>query len=286
MGRLKVGLIGKRSQLGRELVKVLSKDVISFTSKDLDLCYPDMIKHQLMPYKDSINVIVNCAAFNNVDKAETDPNCELINSISVKELAKFCEFAKILLIHISTDNVFDGIKGNYTETDSVNPINVYGESKLLGEEYIKKYCKNYIILRTSWLFSKSGSNSFVKKILDQIDSNVSKIYGVSDIYGSPTSASSLAFAIKTILENKKIHRIAEIFHFSNKGNVSRLEIINEILAITGREKNIEVISVKNDFFKLNAKRPVNANLISKKFSNYFNIPIPYWSDELSTCLRN
>ena len=141
MGRLKVGLIGKRSQLGKELVKVLSKDVISFTSKDLDLCYPDMIKHQLMPYKDSINVIVNCAAFNNVDKAETDPNCELINSISVKELAKFCEFAKILLIHISTDNVFDGIKGNYTETDSVNPINFYGESKLLGEEYIKKYCK-------------------------------------------------------------------------------------------------------------------------------------------------
>jgi dTDP-4-dehydrorhamnose reductase len=285
VGRLKIALIGKKSQLGKELMKVLNEDVIPFTSKDLDFCFPDMIKHHLMPYKDSVKVVINCAAFNNVDQAESDPACKLINSSSVKELAKFCEFAKILLIHISTDNVFDGVKGDYIETDNVNPINAYGESKLLGEEYIKKYCKNFIILRTSWLFSKTGSNSFVKKILDQINSNSFKIFGVSDIYGSPTSASSLAYAIKTILENKKIYGINDIFHFSNQGNVSRLEIINEILAITGKKKSIDVISVKNDFFKLSANRPINANLISNKFSNYFNVPIPHWKDELFTCLR-
>jgi dTDP-4-dehydrorhamnose reductase len=284
--RLKVGLIGKKSQLGKELIKVLDDEIVSFSSKDLDFCYPHMIKERLTPFKDSLKVIINCAAFNNVDRAETDPNSKLINGSSVKELAKFCKSENILLIHISTDNVFDGIKGNYVETDNENPINAYGRTKLLGEKYIKEYCKNYIILRTSWLFSKDGRNSFIKKIMDQVNSNSPKIYGVSDIFGSPTSALSLANAIKNILNNKKIYKIGEVFHFSNEGIVSRLEIINEILKITGMQEKVEVINVKNDYFKLSANRPQKANLISKKFSNFFNAPIPNWRDELLECLKN
>jgi dTDP-4-dehydrorhamnose reductase len=280
-----IGLIGATSQLGRELLKILPYKILSISSNELDFCYPDKILDTLWEYRESLDVLINCAAFNSVDEAENNFNADLINSESVKELAQFCSISNILLIHFSTDNVFDGNKGDYVETDITNPINKYGITKLLGERYIQKYASNYLIIRTSWLYSKEGENSFVRKILHQINSNIPKIYGVTDICGSPTSASSLAQGMKIVLEHRSIFQLKEIFHFSNEGTATKYELIKEIFKITNNnEKNI--IKVNNDFFDLSAPRPRKTNLISTKFSSFFNFKIPNWKDELLLCLKN
>jgi len=157
--------LGKNGQLAKEFQKINQREILYLSSTELDLTCIDSIKFKLEPYHPKI--VLNFTAYNFVDQAEENRDNELINSLAVKEIAEYCNAKNILLIHISTDYVFDGLKGNYTETDSVNPINAYGQAKLNGENFIRDICKKYFILRTSWLYSLYGRNFLItmKKIL-------------------------------------------------------------------------------------------------------------------------
>lgn len=198
---------GSKGQLGSELNE-LSNDYKNFnfffTDKD-DLNIAEYNATKKFLAINNINFIINCAAYTEVDKAESEPElANLINHIAVRNLAKLSKEKKIKLIHISTDYVFDGRKEHpYTESDKPNPQNIYGKTKLDGELAMKMINpRNSLIIRTSWLYSKFGNN-FVKKMIDLSKTN-KQISVVVDQIGSPTNASDLANIILKILpKNQK-----------------------------------------------------------------------------------
>lgn len=234
--------------------------------------------------KNTIKIIINCAAYTNVDKAENEVNlAEKLNYLAVKNLAEIAKNKQLKLIHISTDYVFNGDNVfPYKEIDKVNPINNYGKSKLKGEKAIISINPtNSIIIRTSWLYSEFGSN-FVKTIF-KLSEEKEEIFVVNDQIGSPTYAKDLAAAIlKSIplLENDQV----EIFHYSNAGKCSWFEFATEIVEITG--KNCKVLPIKSEEINLKAKRPKYSLLSTKKIKNTFQIEIPNWKNSLKKCVLN
>ncbi len=273
-------VLGKNGQLAKEFQKIYKEKAIYLSSLDLDLTRLDKIipaLNKLCP-----NIIVNFTAYNNVDLAEENFNNILLNSLAIKEIANYSSSKDIPLIHISTDYVFDGSKESYTEDDTPNPINKYGQAKLDGENYIQNICKKYFIIRTSWLYSRFGEN-FLTKVVAMCE-NKSNLMGAYDLIGSPTSAKSLAHAIKYVIEcNKAGNRDFGIFHFSNEGSISKYTFLRKIVSLLHEDINTEGIyikKVKNSDFNLAAQRPYNTTLVSKKFSENFNYRIPFWEDEL------
>ncbi len=227
--------------------------------------------------------IFNFAAYNYVDNAENDEQNTLINSTAVKIIAEYCNDKDIPLLHVSTDYVFDGMQGNYLENDLTNPINEYGRAKLAGESSIQSICKDYIIIRTAWLYS-NGRNNFLNKIKTQFIAE-GNLKGAIDIFGSPTSSDSLAEGILEVfkrLEKKNLK--SGIFHFANKGRVSKYQFINAINILLskklGQEKK-DITKVKNIDFELKAPRPYDTSLNVNKFEAEFNFLLPEWEAELS-----
>lgn len=236
------------------------------------------------------DLICNFSAFNDVDRAEVDQDNNLINSDAILELGKFSMYKKIPIIHISTDYVFDGTKGNYSENDKTNPINQYGLAKLQGEQNLLKTAHACLIIRTAWLYSKFQNNFLEKIILNIINDN--NLSGAYDCIGSPTSASSLASAIDKIIP-KYLNNLSlgGVYHFANQGSVSRYELIQEIQNLfisTSSKKYIpqEILKVKNMFFNLPAKRPHNTSLNSDKILTSFGIKPSKWKDELKKEIIN
>ena len=189
--KLKLLITGANGQLGRCLQDV-SKTFPSYdfhfkTSKELDVTNQEQIN--ILFAKEEFDYCINCAAYTAVDKAETDrENAFLVNAEAAKYLAEACKAQNSILIHISTDFVFDGSKTTpYTEDDLPNPINVYGASKLKGEQYVQDILKQYFIIRTSWVYSQYGNN-FVKTML-RLGTERHELYVVNDQRGSPTYAS-------------------------------------------------------------------------------------------------
>ena len=227
----------------------------------------------------NVNVIINCAAYTAVDKAEYEPElADSINHLAVANLAKIAKQNNIKFIHISTDYVFDGNSQRpYNENDTPNPQSVYGQTKLDGELAMQKINPaNSIIIRTSWLYSKLGNN-FAKKII-ALAKTKDNLNVVSDQIGSPTSAVDLAAAIFTILPKIKNNSV-EIFHYSNEGLCSWYDFAQEIFRI----KNIKTLvnAVKTSEFPMLVKRPTYSVLDKSKIKTRFGLEINSWKASLS-----
>lgn len=280
MGAL-ILVIGKYGQLARSFQK-FEPNALFLSSKQINLLEINKIQSVLSRYKPDL--ICNFSAFNDVDGAEVNQNNNLINSEAILELGKFSMAKKIPVIHISTDYVFDGMQGGYSENNQTNPINKYGLAKLNGEKNLLDTSYACLIIRTAWLFSRF-KNNFLEKIIFRII-NSNELTGAYDCIGSPTSASSLAKAISEIIP-KYLNDLSlgGIYHFANQGSASRYDFIQEIqnLFISSSSEKYspqEILKVKNSFFDLPAIRPLNTSLNSDKILSTFNIKPSNWKEEL------
>lgn len=280
MGAL-ILVIGKYGQLARSFQK-FEPNALFLSSKQINLLKINKIQSVLSRYNPDL--ICNFSAFNDVDGAEVNQNNNLINSEAILELGKFSMAKKIPVIHISTDYVFDGARGDYSENDQTNPINKYGLAKLNGEKNLLDTSYSCLIIRTAWLFSRF-KNNFLEKIIFRII-NSNELTGAYDCIGSPTSASSLAKAISKIIP-KYLNDLSlgGIYHFANQGSASRYDFIQEIqnLFISSSSTKYspqEILKVKNSFFDLPAMRPLNTSLNSDKILSTFNIKSSDWKEEL------
>ena len=231
----------------------------------------------------SIDTIVNCAAYTAVDKAQTDEiNADKINHLAIKYLAKISKQKELKLIHISTDYVFDGKNYKpYVETDITNPNGIYGKTKLAGEDaLIKINPKNSIIIRTSWVYSSFGSN-FVKTML-KLAKQKSELGVIFDQVGTPTYAMDLAKTILDILPNIKNQEV-QIYHYSNEGVLSWYDFAKEIMRMA--KLKCRVNPIQSSEYITPCTRPHFSLLNKSKIKKDFNITIPYYKDSLDACLK-
>jgi len=270
---------GSDGQLGNSIRKISDVyDIYNFifTNKDqLDISEFSLVEKLIKEYK--INIIINCAAYTRVEQAENNKElADLINHISVDNLANICSQKNIQLIHISTDFIFDGMKNYpYNENDIPNPINFYGLTKLNGEKKMMSYnLHKSIIIRTSWLYSDSNNN-FVSKILDKINNHMD-IKVVDNEVGSPTNSMDLAITILNIIPKLK-NDTTELYHFSNIGSCSRNDLANEINRIVKGKSSIQSKNISNS----NLKRPNYSVLNSNKIIQKFDLKIKDWKNSLS-----
>jgi len=292
---MRVLVTGKNGQLGRSIKKIVDEkkitnlsnyDFVFIGREELNLEHIGSIK----PYFDvnEFNIIINCAAYTKVDKAEENQKkATLINHTAVRELATIAKTNNIKLIHISTDYVFNGLKEKpYTENDATSPLNIYGETKLDSELAVMSIMSsNSLIIRTGWVYSEFGNN-FVKTILNLTKKN-DTLDIVSDQFGTPTYAYDLALSILYIVTTDKFlenNNSSEIFHYSNKGESSWFEFAKEIISISGI--NCQLNPINTEDYPLAAKRPKYSILSSKKVSEEYDLNIEHWKDALKTCLKN
>ncbi|MBR6091544.1 MAG: dTDP-4-dehydrorhamnose reductase [Bacteroidales bacterium] len=276
---------GANGQLGNEMriVSQGSSDSYIFTDVDeLDITNRDAVMDFVRD--NNIKVVVNCAAYTNVDKAEDDEKtAELINAQAVEYLASACKANHATLIHISTDYVFGGNEGNTPrkETEPVNPTGAYGRTKLHGEQAIRKVGCNYLIIRTAWLYSEFGNN-FVKT-MRKLTAERDKLNVVFDQVGTPTYAFDLASVIFKIIEERRYDEIQDVYHFSNEGVISWYDFAKEICELSGNECDIQ--PCHSDEFPSKVKRPSYSVLDKTKIKNSLNITIPHWKESLKKCIN-
>lgn len=286
---------GANGQLGNEM-RIVSKeskdryiftDVVESEGQDtiiLDITNIEAIRKIVNEY--NVNVIVNCAAYTNVDKAEEDSDfCEVLNSKAPENLAVVMKEVDGLLIHISTDYVFGGEPYNTpcNENQKGTPTGVYGLTKLRGEQNIQEIGVNYIIFRTAWLYSEFGKN-FVKTMMSLM-STKQKLNVVFDQVGTPTYAYDLANTIFDIIENRKYDGNYGVYHYSNEGVCSWYDFTKMIAEITHND-TCDIQPCHSYEFKSNVKRPSYSVLDKTKVKETFNISIPYWIDSLKKCISN
>ena len=275
---------GSNGQLGSELQELSSNYDYNFfftNRENIDITNKDDIKSFVE--KNSINTIINCAAYTAVDKAQNDEiNAALANTKAVKKLALVSEELNIKLIHISTDYVFDGKNFKpYTEEYQTNPQGVYGKTKLDGENLmININPKNSIIIRTSWVYSTFGNN-FVKTML-KLGKQKDELGVIFDQVGTPTNAADLAKTILDILPNIKNDKV-QIYHYSNEGVLSWYDFAKEIMKMAKIDCKVNPIETYQ--YPTPAQRPHYSLLNKAKIKKEFNITIPFWKDSLDKCLR-
>lgn len=276
---------GANGQLGNEMriVSRGSKDQYIFTDvAELDIT--DATAVEKMVTDNKVEVIINCAAYTNVDKAEDDYDlAELLNATAVKNLATAIKRNDGTLIHISTDYVFGGTKNNTPcgEDEPANPTGVYGVTKLHGEQAIEDVGCKHLIIRTAWLYSEFGKN-FVKTMLN-LTATKPSLNVVFDQVGSPTYAYDLAQAIFTIVENCKYEGKDGIYHYSNEGVCSWYDFTKMIAEYAGHTA-CDIQPCHSNEFPSKVVRPSYSVLDKTKIKNTFGIRIPYWTDSLKRCL--
>ena len=228
-----------------------------------------------------ISVIVNCAAFTAVDKAESEPErCNLLNHIAPGYLAEAIASVGGTMIQISTDYVFDGTSCKpYKEEDITNPQTVYGRTKLAGEESVIRTCAGSMVIRTAWLYSTYGNN-FVKTML-RLGKERDKLGVVADQIGTPTYARDLANAILTVIE-KGIK--PGVYNFTNEGTCSWYDFTKAIHRMEGIE-NCEVSPIHTEDYPVPAKRPHYSVLDKTKIKQTYELDIRWWEDALKDCLK-
>jgi len=234
---------------------------------------------------EQVDVIVNCAAYTNVDKAETDQEfCEVLNAQAPKNLAIVMQERGGLLVHVSTDYVFGGDPYNTPcqEDQKGTPTGVYGLTKLHGEENIIASGCDYIILRTAWLYSAYGKN-FVKTMLN-LTATKPQLKVVFDQVGTPTYAGDLADCIFDIVENKKWAGNTGIYHYSNEGVCSWYDFTIKIAELAGNTA-CDIQPCHSDEFPSPVKRPAYSVLDKTKVKTTFGTKVPYWTVSLCKCLR-
>lgn len=232
-----------------------------------------------------VEVIINCAAYTDVNRAESDPEtAELLNATAVRHLADAARENGATLIHISTDYVFGAEPYNTPcrEDRTGTPTGVYGLTKLHGEKEIEKSEAKALIFRTSWLYSEVGKN-FVKTMLD-LTATKPEVKVVFDQAGTPTYAQDLADAIFDIIETGKYEGNEGIYHYSNEGVCSWYDFAKAIAAIAGNN-DCDILPCHSDEFPSPVKRPAYSVLDKTKFKTTFGLTIPYWTDSLKKCIN-
>ena len=276
---------GSGGQLGMEIWKLSDRYPFYkflFTTKD-DLPIDDFKKVKIFFEQQQIDHCINCAAYTAVDKAESDKErAFLINADAAGNLASICKAHQAQFIHISTDYVFDGTSSTpYKEEDRISPINVYGASKLRGEELVFNNNADAVIIRTSWVYSSFGNN-FVKTMLRLLREKES-INVVSDQYGGPTYAADLAEAIMTIVEKEnEEHSQPGIYNYCNAGIISWYEFAKAIKKYIKSKCTIDPITTSD--YPLAANRPPYSVLNTAKIKKAYGVTIPKWKDSLHICL--
>ena len=295
---MRILVTGKNGQLGRSINKLINTEVkadnnlnsskfIFVGRGELDLSSESSIGHYFNN-NDKFDIIINCAAYTAVDKAEEEQElANQVNHLAVKQLAGIAKEQKAKLIHTSTDYVFNGESDKpYLETDTANPINVYGETKLAGEQALKEIMPaNAIIIRTSWVYSEYGNN-FVSTML-RLGKDRDEINVVSDQIGSPTYATDLAEVILKIIGNKEYKnkkQSTEIYHYSNKGKVSWYDFAKEIFKIAGVGCKVNPITTQQ--YPTPAQRPRNTLMSKDKIIEKFEVEILDWKESLQACIKN
>ena len=283
---MKILLTGKNGQVGSELARALAPlgEVVAFDRTGLDLTVPDRIVAVVRAVKP--NVLVNAAAYTGVDQAEGEPEAaHAINAAAVAVLAEEARRAGALLVHYSTDYVFDGTKGApYVEDDPPNPLNAYGRSKLAGEQAIRNAGGAYLILRTSWVYAPHGKNFFltVKRLLRERR----ELRVVSDQFGAPTLAGALARATADLLERHGVAALGEgrgIYHATASGSTSWHGFASEIARLEGIDARGRVVPISSDEYPTRARRPINSRLSSEKLLRQFGVALPSWETSLHDC---
>ena len=275
---------GSNGQLGSEIKELSSNYFYNFFFTDrnsIDITSKDSIRSFCQT--NNINVIINCAAYTAVDKAELDElNADLVNRKAVKKLALVSSELNIKLIHISTDYVFDGRNFKpYCEEFQTNPQGVYGKTKLDGENEMRDINpKNSIIIRTSWVYSSFGNN-FVKTML-RLGREKESLGVIFDQVGTPTYARDLALTILDIIP-KITNEKVEIYNYSNEGVLSWYDFAKEIMKMAKLDCKINPIETFQ--YPTPAKRPHYSLLNKSKIKSTFNIEVPYWKDSLDECLK-
>jgi len=287
---------GANGQLGNEMriVSQGSQDHYIFTDvAELDITNLEAIRE--MVAKEEVKVIINCAAYTNVDKAEEDIDfCTLLNATAVENLAIAMKEVNGLLVHVSTDYVFGGDPYNTpcTEDKKGTPTGVYGQTKLQGEQNILQVGCHHLIIRTAWLYSEFGKN-FVKTMLN-LTSTKPQLKVVFDQTGTPTYAYDLAAAIYDIVENRKYKGKDGIYHYSNEGVCSWFDFTKMIqqIAVELKTQNSELITqcdiqpCHSNEFPSPVKRPSYSVLDKTKIKEVFGVKVPYWTDSLKVCIKN
>ena len=275
---------GSKGQVGSEIRELSSNYPYNFIFTDKDeLDITDESAIEEFVEKNKIDVIINCAAYTAVDKAETEKElADKINHLAVKYLAELSREYDMKLIHISTDYVFDGKNHKpYVEDDAVNPQSIYGQTKLDGElEVIDINPHNSIIIRTSWVYSSYGAN-FVKTML-RLGKEKDELGVIFDQIGTPTYARDLAKAILDILPNIQ-NEIVEIYNYSNEGVLSWYDFAKEIMRMAKLDCQINPIQTFE--YSTPAPRPHYSLLDKAKIKKKFSMEIPYWKDSLDDCLK-
>ncbi len=291
---MRILVTGKNGQLGRSIHKLVNTDTkidnnqssnefIFVGREELDLSSKSSISHYF-DSNDRFDVIINCAAYTAVDKAEEEQElANQVNHLAVKQLAGIAKEQKAKLIHISTDYVFDGESDKpYIETDTTNPINVYGKTKLAGEKALQALMPtDAIIIRTSWLYSEFGNN-FVKTML-RLGKERDEINVVSDQIGSPTYATDLAGAILEIIKSKEFreeNQTTQFYHYSNEGEISWYEFTKEIFKIA--KIDCKVIPITTRQYPTPAQRPRNTLMSKRKVIKTFKIKSYNWESSLNS----
>jgi len=281
----KILVVGSNGQLGNELrlVTEVQDNTDQYFYTDLpELDITD--KSAVSAYMESndIDIVVNCAAYTNVDKAEDDKEkADKINHLAVQNLAEVCKKQGALLIHISTDYVFDGTKNTpYLESDPTHPLGVYGETKLKGEEAVKNSGCEYVIIRTSWLYSAFGKNFL--KTMQRLTAEKEIVKVVFDQVGTPTYAHDLANVILKIIqiENKEV--LNQVYHFSNEGVSSWYDFAVAINEAFGH--NCKVLPCYSDEFPSKVTRPNYSVLDKTKIKKALGVEIPHWKSSMMKCV--
>lgn len=283
---------GANGQLGNEVQivsKQSAKDHYFFTDvcdgyEKLDIT--DIEKVRAFVKAHEINCIINCAAWTNVDKAETAGDIvETLNAVAPENLAKVMKEAGGLLVHISTDYVFGGDPYNTPcrEDQKGTPTGVYGLTKLHGEQKIEATECDHVIIRTAWLYSEFGHN-FVKTMLN-LTATKPMLKVVFDQTGTPTYAGDLANVIFDIVENRKFEGNTGVYHFSNEGVCSWYDFTKMIALLAGHT-GCDIEPCHSDEYPSPVTRPAYSVLDKTKIKETFGVKIPYWLDSLKKCMNN
>ena len=287
MSKMNILVTGANGQLGNEMRVVARNSADNYIFTDVaELDITDAAAVEKMVTDNDVKVIVNCAAYTNVDKAEDDREfAELLNARAVENLAQAIRRNAGLLVHVSTDYVFGGTQNNTPcrEDEPANPTGVYGVTKLHGEQAIIASGCHHIIIRTAWLYSEFGKN-FLKTMLD-LTATKPQLKVVFDQVGSPTYAYDLALAIFDIVENRKYVDNDGVYHYSNEGVCSWFDF-TKMIAEYADHTGCDIQPCHSDEFPSKVIRPSYSVLDKTKIKKTFGVSVPYWTDSLRVCMTN
>lgn len=283
---MEIMILGSSGQLGNDLKKKIKSKTLCRRKNKIDYFNKTEIFNYIKKFRP--NIIINCVAYTDVNNARNEKaDCKYLNFTFPKFLAKICKINKIILIHFSTDYVFDGYKkSDYTEKSATNPLNYYGKTKLNGDESIIKSGCKYFIFRISWLYNIKFKKNFIYKVREKILKRDTFSLPVNQI-GAPISSDLVSNYIKIFIKKIEKENInSGIFNLTCKSYASRYQIGEEISKILKKKHNIKPFKILRSQKNETVKRPLNSRLKIKKIEKIIKVNIPKWNRDLKYNLIN